>query len=362
LNQPHLFYLGVFQLKLRGTRSFGRLQLFECHIFCCSQTHGHAFIMLITTQLLDIVSRFGIFGRFLNFKRQSSKLLGLPTELLLLCVDENVPLSSRYMLRQTCRALRSLLSASCKREISLQTPFERLIFLSNVAATRPDHILCGRCHAIHVVNPTDVPTSPWDDYYHCEARHPAHKYGLGYRLRFNHVQLAVKYSRLRLEQSLSKLLAPHSFKHSLFDAATYITEPKVIGGQFFLFSQWSIRPIKASFSRSSGPYVEICPHLCLKYHGTSRLNPLDSQMRALFDRGDDGWCSFSCQRCPTDYELAVSQVHISIKIWQCFGSPQSPLDISWRVLVEKDDTIGQGLTVEHAPGSIRTSFLRSCML
>jgi hypothetical protein len=68
------------------------------------------------------------------------------------------------------------------------------------------------------------------------------------------------------------------------------------------------------------------------------------------------WNSYSCQRCPTDYELAVSPMHISIKNWQCFGFPQSPLDISWRVLLESDhNTEMEGLTIEHVPGSIRTS-------
>jgi hypothetical protein len=307
------------------------------------------------------MSRFGFFRRLLNFKRQSSKLLDLPTELLL-CMDKNLPLSGRYMLRQTCRALRSLLSTSCMREVALQSPSQRLMFLSSVAATRPDYILCGRCHAIHTVNINDVPTSPWDNCYHCEARHPAYEYGLGYRLRFHHVQLAIKYSRLGIQQRLLKLLKPHFFRLTLFEAATYIAEPKIVDGQFFLFSQWSIRPLKASFLPSSAPDVEICPHLHLRHHGTSRFNPLDSQMRALLGRRDDGWCSFSCRRCPTDYELAVSPVLISIRLWQCSGSPQSPLDISWRVLVEGDDNMGQGLTVEHAPGSIRTSFLRGCML
>jgi hypothetical protein len=297
-------------------------------------------------------------------------LVDLSVELLLLIYDE-LPLASTYMLRQTCFRMSSILSRGRMRWKRRVVWIDRLPFLAGIADIQADRMLCGICYRLHDIKLEDVPRESIRHQSHhtgnCKGDHQlSYTYGPGYRLEFHHIHLALKYTRMgnTHRQYLADLMASHSHYRAFhYVSESYFAEPKVIDGQFFLRSSWTLgpQPGYTLFSSRAECEIAICPHMEIwRPRCRGRSNILLHRQVYLWLK-QPNWPGsqryYSCSHCTTDYALLVTPAEMFFQVWQAFGAPQSPLDTTWRVHLRQRDSLARpSLTLNHVPGSIRSGF------
>jgi hypothetical protein len=135
---------------------------------------------------------------------------------------------------------------------------------------------------------------------------------------------------------------------------TYYASPRVVDNRFLLFSKHTTRSLRGPLSISTLPIIGVCPHSTLHPDGGRSHSPF-LQCASMLSRGEKASCD-SCNRCPTDYaiEFTTDFTEVSISAWKDFGSPISPLDMSWTIHLETwDNTPVSGPSMPCAPGRCR---------
>ncbi|KAI1116786.1 hypothetical protein F5Y14DRAFT_405234 [Nemania sp. NC0429] len=234
------------------------------------------------------------------------------------------------------------------------------------AYNQPDSWVCEVCIALHEATPDDTPHThvmtpiscplgrlEWGRRaYGCDAGcrvDPRTTFQLDHR----HVQLALKYLRLRgplhrahYEELTRTPDRPQAYRASLSSApdpteptALYRAEPKIVWvddhRRFLVKSVWSFRPHP---QEPLGPDtlrdVRVCPHLYRSGRGSWDVNrtPLNRAFCVATVAKRFGLeHTFGCEHCPTDYLIRIIHpVVVEIHAWQDFGPETWAADPAWR--------------------------------
>lgn len=209
----------------------------------------------------------------------------LPVEALLLVLEE-LPIQNQLVLSQTCYSLRRTYQLYSIAHPSQAQPFlirEKLDYLTCMARSMPDKWVCSVCVKLHPISEEDRPELPSSaapckalNWFQAYEKHDHHGFGL-YTLSHRHVQLALKYLRLRYQDAnkysnkykgyLQKLLAPHS---TVFVSRPGMpTEkgqdwaiPQIADGRFLLASKWDYVDDKPSVELTPDRvgFLHVCAH------------------------------------------------------------------------------------------------------
>jgi hypothetical protein len=327
-----------------------------------------------------------------NKTKEQLTFADLPTDVVLLIADE-LSLPSKYMLSQTCGAMWHLLAGPCTQQIiqfdkeflnTIWTDERRLEFLCGIAETQPHRVLCEGCSKLEDINTKDTPRRRLSIPGDCRVGLAMYDFGMDYQLYFHHVQLAIKYARLgdqadsKCRRYFSELMESHSRRFRLAHgprtySGTVFTQPKVIGGQFYLYSHGTLKRTNqflllfrrdpeypSTWAIRAVPNIKICHHRripdlpqCVASTGSS----LEERTAAMLKSWDGKRQHYSCDRCPTDYTITSypGKEKLVWEVWKSFGAPASPVDLKWTVHTDWWDE----LTLSHVPGSIRSTFGQS---
>ncbi|PKK53183.1 hypothetical protein CI102_1598 [Trichoderma harzianum] len=265
-------------------------------------------------------------------------MLQVPLEIIYLIAD-NLCLSDKVYLSQTCTALRRIMFCDWKQAASKLSREDRFAFWEGIAHQSTNHWACQRCCKLHLVNDNTLKTIG-DNCPPCGFQlHSPLNLG-GCHIDHHHVQFALKLARLgNMEQ-----------KH---------------------------------LETMMRPNITICPHLCLrgglnysraekrKVSATIQTQSWTTTPRVITDL-EDGidlaikipgqWVFISCPRCPTDCGIIVSEGNKEaiIQSWYDLGTEGPHSAVRWGVHVSAgiyDDWIDQGMKVDYTHGSIRALWL-----
>ncbi|KAI4864314.1 hypothetical protein F4820DRAFT_470651 [Hypoxylon rubiginosum] len=326
-------------------------------------------------------------------QNQGSALLRLPLEMIHLITDLLTPVQ-RVLFSQTCRSLQNGLGRY--PNASKLSRIDYFAYLAGHARGLPDQWVCEDCMALHPMTELDTPAAeyfssscPLGPLGKSLGGHPClfkvkrmdtRLYYHQIRIEHQHIQLALKYTRLQqpeYNKYLQALLAPHhrgTWKPSFTSClrTRYSAYPKVIADddgnlRFMLLSTWRYR--RDSYEdisfRNMG-YQIICPHLETFYHPMEKLiraplHVLEATFEEAFEAGPDGKERTSaCPHCATDFSVRLTPTYMDLHVWQDFGSEVSPVDPAWKshhfqkgCTPTIENTRTSGPTIHHEPGSVR---------
>ncbi|KAI5860243.1 hypothetical protein GGS23DRAFT_581756 [Durotheca rogersii] len=311
-------------------------------------------------------------------------LLQLPVDVILL-ISQALSSASRALLSQTCCSLRAVLGSHSAATLERH---QRLEYLAGVARDLPERWVCEACVKLHRVVNLDTPKEPqhmscplgWDSWRHRAYHYRRHRLDSRLvRLDHRHVQLALKYTRLRDEghrEYLQKLLEPYrddNFVTHIYPcrpgvlAARYLVYPKVVVGadnnlRYMTLSTWLYHTDIEPISPFAVGDLYVCPHLCflhslwLKFGPVGRVGAVIHA--ALETQGASGELFGACPRCHTDFSVRASQDHVELSVWQDLGPeghPENPAWLSQNNMVRQETSNAnlEALALAHEPGSVR---------
>lgn len=268
-------------------------------------------------------------------------ILELPDELVL-CIVDQLATYDQFLLSQTCRTMKRLLSRDWNAYLRYRTPSERNEFLIAVAYGMPNHWACENCGRLHGIDQRDLPSQkrlpccvqPTDNGARLWAR---------YYLEHHHIQLALKLSGRGVnEDYLQSLLAARSFtSHRSEMIVSYTARPRIVQGHFLLYESavFGDRSCRATYSGIQQSWISVCPHLAMVHspldyrrmvawlHQTAELYRAVSQ--AFLDPAQE--VHRHCRWCPTDYSLLYHQHNgtLILSAWHDFGAYGSVLNPHW---------------------------------
>ena len=274
--------------------------------------------------------------------KQNSPLLNLPLDVVYAIMDE-LQIPAKIMLSQTCRSLWYGFRENCSSALQTATTVERLGHLAVLGDLLPDHRLCTGCRSLHPVDYEDIPIAGFCNYYKpCPSPEPMwsrHRLSPYYAIAFRHVHLAMKYTRL--EEHHQRYRATILQRFSVFSpnldsiAQNFIAKPVVVCGRFILMTDFhfygGIKPL--SYSTLLQTSVLFCPHHSLGPLSDPK-DPLITAIRFAFGLTDGAnglnYATYSCDRCPTDYSIMITDQSASVSVWHDLGTGASPEDPCWR--------------------------------
>ncbi|KAI0975422.1 hypothetical protein F4678DRAFT_420225 [Xylaria arbuscula] len=305
--------------------------------------------------------------------------LQLPVELIL-CIADFLTPPDLILLSQTCHPLRTIFWKHT--DITKLSRTERLSYLAGLAREQPKKWICQKCMTLHRMAKLDTPAAEFS-----QSSCPRQQIGeirfdirLWYgqiKLEHRHIQLALKYTRLRqhkYDKYLRAVMTPYLDTH--FDPRSkarvkieYAAYPKIATAcnaelKFLLLSTWRCYTRKKKISFNDIGDLPICPHVTIEpWYPWRPSDPgygLQQAIHgALEGRGDGKEHTGSCPRCTTDFSVKLESRWLDLHVWQDFGSESSPGDIAWEVHCDRLSLNGTpnlwdiGLTLEHEPGTIR---------
>lgn len=221
----------------------------------------------------------------------TSHISRLPLELLLLISDQ-LPIESQCLFSRTCRRVHYSLQRDWPATIRELPPDERIRCLLLLAYDLPDCAVCGTCYKLYEVDEGDTPgaSKSWrhgclleEDWRYVETQ--CGDYDSRYILAQDHIQLALKYSRLGVRKRyLEALMKPWSLPidkmerdiGSRYDIKCTQTL-RITRGRFLHESVWEAR------CRNNGPVhghqvarhvaEDLQPHLCPVLRGCPHARP-----------------------------------------------------------------------------------------
>ncbi|EFW99163.1 f-box domain containing protein [Grosmannia clavigera kw1407] len=338
--------------------------------------------------------------------RPVCNLIQLPAELVLMISDFLSP-SSRICLLRTCRALRALLGSQGKKdlfEIAGRSQCGRATFLAIVSRDLPDKWLCAKCMVLHPAKVEDVPQAASMTLFRLYGRdHQSNDYSLKgpvlSKLSYQHVNLALKYTRLRDTCSssqlshLSNLTKPfHRYVSAKLEQINKERNircsfyPKIVQDasgrhRYLLLSVISLpkpRNVKNAFGRLGK--IDICPHQgadrCTEEYLLSRArrtqlvkqdahNEVDTQIfnafqedllrnevEGVLDKYDAGELfTGSCHKCPLDFSVQVGSHNVELCVYQDFGVESSAMELSWLLCTLADGDL-RIEPIGHSAGNV----------
>lgn len=154
----------------------------------------------------------------------------MPLEIFLL-ITEELPLESQFLLSRICGRARSNLHRDWPAELRRLPDKAQMRCLLQIAHDMPSHLACAVCFGLHRVDRSYTPTN----YENSGRRICEEPSGLRYtntygwrhkehRLVHNHVQLALKYTRLGDTGTayLNKLMRPWSYGRDRWSMAHFV--------------------------------------------------------------------------------------------------------------------------------------------
>ncbi|KAL6788601.1 hypothetical protein J3E68DRAFT_439714 [Trichoderma sp. SZMC 28012] len=320
-------------------------------------------------------------------------MLQVPLEIIYFIAD-NLMLSDKLFLSQTCTALRRIMFRDWKQEASKLSREDRFAFWEGIAHQSTNHWACQKCCKLHLANGNTLKTI--GEYCPpCGFKLPS-LYLNGCFIDYLHVQFALKLSRLgNMEQKhLKMMMRPFRSISKFMGPTQYTADARIINQQFLFRQEWKAGGYEDKYNKMWSQTITrwtlfrernitICPHLCLrgglnysraekrKVSATIQTRSWTTPPRVITDL-EDGidlaikipgqWVFISCPRCPTDCGIIVSKGNkeATIQSWHDLGTegPQSVL--RWGVHVSAgiyDDWIDQGMKVDYTHGSIRALWL-----
>jgi hypothetical protein len=265
--------------------------------------------------------------------------------------------------------------------LSSLEPEDRIHFLSILSRDLPRHHVCHGCIRLHLSSSTPLPANihvppepascipaSTRGVYSEDGFFRISNYFSPYRLRFSHVQLALKQHHHGLDHGISLSDLSHTdiqFVHGtvyLFSVDARISSKEmVVRSQEWVIS--SQHPREHFLSRKL--HLGVCQHLMTynAHFGPYFDDSLTSLIRCRLDHGaadDDCACMrlHQCPSCPMEYQIDVLDFEergtaICATKWLNLGAGLTTRDSNWR---------GQNLSGdEHVPhnlplGSIRSSY------
>ena len=306
--------------------------------------------------------------------RQDSRFLHLfPLEIIDTIADQ-LPLSSKILLSQTCRALWYHMHKSCFatlwHSITAQQRSETLNGLGNLL---PDHYHCISCNALHRIDYEDFPANEnrgiVKSVRPCErAEFWQNTSGFPFdSLSFRHVQATTKYTHMNTRHChyRAKLLQKYESSCSEYysQMLKIISEPRVISNRYILMRAciFSAGSEPYSFESISKILVRFCPHLGFGPVSFAARYPFGAAVQQAFQTINQQPNAppklFSCDRCPTDISIFVKEDEAYIVAWSDLGTGNSLQDPCWQShLWTHWNNIGKGSRFEYDHGSVRAMY------
>lgn len=334
------------------------------HLVLASTLHQQ--LIMHIRQLFAILFRR---GRKQDTVKQNSYFLDLPVDLIYAFFDE-LQLPEKVLLSETCRDLWYILRHQCASATREATAIERLECLAVLGDILPDHRCCASCSTLHRLDPKDLPVMSNDKFYMpCPAPEPVrsrHRLMSQYSIAFRHVQLAIKYTRLRDTHQDYRASVMQRFTTSIpqFYSMRLIfsANPTIICGRFILMSTFIFYTPAEQISLSdiTRAHFQICPHLgasgpLLPYNRL--LSAIGSACKVAAGQPGLHKSVYSCYQCPTDFTVAIHPRSVSLLVWQDLGAGVSPADPCWHSHIWTDENnrvMGTKFNYEH--GSIKKMY------
>ncbi len=312
--------------------------------------------------------------------KQDSLLLNLPLCLILNICDE-LDWPDKVVFSQTCRSLWHHLHSKCVSTFRKATFEDRLKYLTILSSILLDYYVCERCCVLHLINPKDVPgiwrSQCWDTYHvPCplpELNEGSVSFSRHYAFAYRHVQLALKYSRLGgkavHQRYLKNILREfvhleHPSSQQRIESDAFTARARVVRGKLIVRARYHFFEDlpKVSYKNIIMTPMAFCPHHTIGPLYSWR-DPVILIIQSLFQQPSGfPWPgfyrrSFSCDRCPSDYEIIMKDSKLTIFIWRDLGTETCLEDPCWRSQI---NTIidyrlpSTDFLYEH--GSIKTMF------
>lgn len=320
------------------------------------------------SRFIEILAR--LLGR--SRPKQKSLLLNLPLCLIYNIIDE-LDWAAKVIFSQTCRVMWHLLSGKCHTELRKLTAIERLAFLATLASQSPDHYLCKRCSALHLLWTGDYPTNR-NRRRRCARGEildlDGHKTNLVrplalYSIANCHVQFAVKFSHMQsVHQEYRKNLMRDLYYSGPWGKnlqCNFAAEPRIVDDKFLLKIKFEIYKNSKELSYENvidGEYRFPCPHHFIGSDLARRDDLLTVVRAALCQRRNCPPMSYSCNQCPSDYEVVVEDdERLLISIWKDLGSGYTE-DAYWRshVICAQSNSYFSAPELEYDHGSIKAMY------
>lgn len=203
--------------------------------------------------------------------------------------------------------------------------------------------VCIKCLQLHDIELEDVPHV---------SLHPLFRFGPcpqadARRLRagpsmsiyapdYHHVQLSLKYSRLRKhltemqQEYFKRLMTPYCMSnfHDTLDAL-YIVTPRVVRGRYLMRCAWTFRPRAVDLSYEAIGYISICRHMQIFSGGNSLSDALCKSWR--WETNFIGGCRY----CATQFEAHSNRGRkpfIKLICYQDFRPERSMPGRNWNAI------------------------------
>ena len=300
---------------------------------------------------------------------QTSALLDLPIDVLCNICDE-LPLCAKILLSHTCKAMWYMLRSKCFSQLNALVQEDRFNTLTELGNLSSDHYHCIKCNILHPVEPDDIPNlTNWYRRQHTchtpsqmfDHLHPQNSYAVS----FHHVQLALKYSRMKEKHQDCRTNILQKFEIRPVSSPiikTFAAKPKVVDARFILLATYVLYagPLRDAANMDSDQYIMFCPHQHFGL-GTGPGNNLAAILQEAVNTAatmqDQYTRLFSCDRCPTDYSVVVEDGEPIVEAWHDLGNGFSVEDPSWQSHLYSDQNgIFKGSQFKYEHGSISNMY------
>lgn len=296
---------------------------------------------------------------------QTSAFLDLPIDILCSICDE-LPLSAKILLSHTCKAMGYMLRSKCSAQLIAIAWEDRFNTLTELGNLLPDIYHCTKCNVLHPVEPDDIPNlTNWHRRRHScrtpgqmfDHLHPQHSYAVS----FHHVQLALKYSRMKEKHQDCRTNILQKFEIRPVGSPIikkFTAKPKVVNARFTLLATYVLYtgPLRDAAKRDHAKYIMFCPHHYFGLGtgpGHSFAAILQKTVINAATTQDQHTELFSCDRCPTDYSVVAEDDEVIVKAWHDLGNGFSVEDPSWQShLYSSQNGLFKGLQFNYEHGSI----------
>ena len=295
----------------------------------------------------------------------------LPIDIVL-CITDELLLSTTILLAQTCKSLHSKLYHECDVAVQRLSLEERTELFFQLHFRFPNHRFCIPCQRLHILNYSDFPAARQVNAWPCTSPGSTHDFIPGYNLGPRHVQLAIQCAWSQCPSApslyddyLARLMQRFTYSSPNCSGmmVEYIVKPVLIDYRFLLMVT-----IDVSWSLVPGPDLEIniCPHLRYAPGRQARANPLQAAVcfatKAADKRAGYYRVHRSCDCCQTDYSVTVKGARLLFHVWQDLGYGTSDMDRLWRVHMRRPqgyDSTHDDSYYGHKSGSIRRRYYRN---
>ena len=303
---------------------------------------------------------------------QKSPFLDIPIDILI-SISEELSLSTKIVLSQTCKAMWYTLRKLYSLQFNTLVRKDRFKSLTELANLLPDNYHCLKCNSLHPVDLYDTPYWRNVEWPHDSCRALSQFVAqfepqASYALLFHHVQLALKYSRMKEEHQdyRTNLLQKFEIHPAGSPIKTFTAQPKVVNSRFILLVAYVLDAarVRAAAKPHRDSYMEFCPHHRFGL-GTGPRQPFASMLKdtaTIFATKQGQYTNrVSCVGCPTDFSIAVLDDEVVVKAWHDLWEGLSIEDPSWQCHVRPMNPREWGAPrFEYEPGSISQMYESCC--